>query len=130
MRIATYLECGNYLEAAAAAAGVPLRTVYSWLQRGREEEDGIYRDFSDACGEAAAKAEAKAVERIERAAEKVWQAAAWFLERKFPTRWGLRAQAAEREVQAADLAAQIRETVRAMQASVEGAPGGAVPAAS
>jgi len=80
---------GNYIETAAAMAGVNKETLYAWLRRGAKEP-GIYREFSDAVEKALAQAETRDVLLIGRAAETQWQAAAWRLERKFPQRWGRR----------------------------------------
>jgi transposase len=87
-RICTAIKRGNYIETAAAVAGIHKDTLYEWLKRGRREEDGIYHEFVEAIDLALAEAEAKALKTIEDASADHWQAAAWRLERRFPERWG------------------------------------------
>lgn len=58
------------------------------MQRGKEEESGIYRDFYNAVIEAENYAETKAVRAILKTGEKDAKYLQWWLERKFPERWG------------------------------------------
>jgi transposase len=81
---------GNYLETAAAYAGIHKSTLYNWLKRGARQKTGPFRDFSDAVRKAQADAEVRDVARIAQAAAVNWQACAWRLERKFPAKWGRR----------------------------------------
>lgn len=87
-RICTAIKGGNYIETAAAVAGIHKDTLYTWLKRGRNEDEGMFRDFVDAVDEALAVAEKNALKVIEDASADHWQAAAWRLERRFPERWG------------------------------------------
>lgn len=113
-RIVNLIAAGNYVETAAAACGVSKVTLYDWLKRGARAKAGKFRDFSDAVAEATARAEARDLLAIDRAAaghdvvkttrkvgsdktveetttttrESDWRAAAWRLERKYPDRWG------------------------------------------
>lgn len=103
-KIVSAIRVGNYIETAAAYAGISKNTLYDWLKRGEREKqrveknprfkirksEKIYVDFSDAVEKALAEAEIRDVMRIEKAAGEQWQAAAWRLERKFPDRWGRR----------------------------------------
>lgn len=117
-RIIDAVRAGNYLETAAACAGLSKDTLYRWLKRGARAQGGAYRQFADDVAAALAVAEARDVATIDRAAdgydvvriketvedgrvaavetvrtrEFAWQAAAWRLERKFPDRWGRRDQ--------------------------------------
>lgn len=88
------LSIGNYLETAAAVSGVSKSTVYDWLKRGaREKAEGKkspYTAFSDAVEKAQAQGEQRLVLIIAKASEEHWQAAAWHLERKYPSKWGRR----------------------------------------
>ena len=100
--IVKYLRAGNYVETAAAYAGLSKASVYNWMRRGRREierveddprrkireEEQPYVDFLYAVEKAQARAEITSVALINRASETQWQAAAWRLERKHPDRWG------------------------------------------
>ncbi len=89
-RIATMIRSGAYAEQAARAAGIAPSTYYSWLERG-ESGERPFSEFSETIKTAEAKAEQQRVECIQDAAEAgTWQAAAWWLERRFPARWGRR----------------------------------------
>lgn len=88
--ISNYVRMGNYVETAAAVAGITKDTLYRWLRKGANAKSGIYKQFSDAVKRAQAEAEARDVGLIGKAAVDQWQAAAWRLERKFPDRWGRR----------------------------------------
>jgi len=89
-KITDAIRAGNYMETAAAYAGIHKDTLYAWLKRGARDKSpkSPYRQFSDAVEKALAEAEVRDVALIAKAAEKEWQAAAWRLERKFPDRWG------------------------------------------
>lgn len=91
-RIIEALRAGNYQESAAAYAGVGVATFYRWMERGkRDDAEPEYREFREAVERARAEAEVRNVGLIQRSAsEGTWQAAAWFLERSFPNRWGRR----------------------------------------
>lgn len=80
---------GNYIETAAAYAGISKQTLYNWLRRGARQKSGQYREFALAVEQALAEAEMRDLALIEQAArDGKWQAAAWRLERRFPKRWG------------------------------------------
>ena len=67
--IVTAIRQGNYLETAAALAGIHRDTLYSWIRKGVTSPEGNrYRNFSDM----------------------LTRAMAWLLERRFPRRWGRR----------------------------------------
>lgn len=101
-KIVTAIRAGNYIETAAAYAGISKNTLYDWLRRGEREKQRVEKnprykirkseqpfvDFSDAVEKALAEAEVRDVAIIAKAAEDQWQAAAWRLERKFPDKWG------------------------------------------
>ena len=101
-KIVSAIRAGNYIETAAAYAGIHKSTLYDWLKRGEREKQRVaknprYRikkdeqqfvEFSDAVERALAEAEVRDVAIIGKAAEEYWQAAAWRLERKFPHKWG------------------------------------------
>lgn len=101
-KIVSAIRLGNYMETAAAYAGISKDTLYAWLKRGQREKEKKEKDpsyeipkyerqfvrFSDAVEKALAEAEMRDVMIIYEASKEQWQAAAWRLERKFPDRWG------------------------------------------
>jgi hypothetical protein len=85
------LEHGMHQESACTRAGINKVTYYRWLQRGEsdDEADEIYRNFRNAVEKARAQPEAEALEAIKVAwRDGTWQAAAWFLERSHPHKYG------------------------------------------
>lgn len=91
-RVVEAIERGNYAEIAAQMAGIGRTTFYRWLDQGSREDIGPYRDFRDAVKEAEAKAETAVLQIIKDAMPDNWQAAAWYLERTRPGRYGKRQQ--------------------------------------
>lgn len=91
-KIVQALRAGNYIETAAAYAGISKNTLYRWLANAEDENaDDAYRDFRDAVESARAQAEVRNVALIQKAAnDGTWQAAAWYLERTAHQRWGRR----------------------------------------
>jgi hypothetical protein len=80
---------GNYLTVACTRAGTTSRSFNRWRKRW-EEGDEVAQQFTDfflACQKAMAEAEATALATIRRG-DPGWQGSAWYLERKFPKRWG------------------------------------------
>ena len=68
--IVTAIRAGNYLETAAAVAGIHKETFYDWLRKGASaQEPDIYSNFSDAVARALAESESVAVEGIRLAGE-------------------------------------------------------------
>ena len=97
------LNSGNYIETAAAYAGIHEATMYRWLERGRiertrmsDDEDAVpdpeetpYREFCEAVEKTRANSEVRSLALIQKAAmEGTWSAAAWYLERSYPRKWG------------------------------------------
>jgi hypothetical protein len=90
-KICQAIRAGNYMETAAAYAGIAKPTLYNWLKRGRDEPDTIYGALVEAVELAVAEAEVRDVALIAKAADDgVWQASAWRLERRYPDRYGRR----------------------------------------
>ncbi len=87
-RIVELLRAGNYVETAAACAGIHKDTLYRWLKEGARQPNGIYGGFAVAVERAQAEAEARDVTLIATAAREDWRAAAWRLERRSYARWG------------------------------------------
>lgn len=103
VKICDMLRAGNYLETAAAYAGVDKATLHRWLKRGRAEMDRVegsigkakirkaeqpFVDFCNSVEKALSEGEVRDLIIISNAAKTDWKAAAWKLERKFPDKWG------------------------------------------
>jgi hypothetical protein len=97
-RIVDMIRLGSYAIVAAKANGIGESTYFQWTKRGREAEwnpdgtlvnqdDRPYVEFAEAVKEAEAAAEVQSVGVIRQAGQTTWQAAAWYLERKYPDRW-------------------------------------------
>jgi len=95
-KIVGYIQGGNYVETAVAAAGIGKTSFYNWMDRGKTIQDQMKADpeytpsvyelpfveFVNAIEEAQAKAEALHVAVIQKAAiTGTWQASSWWLER-------------------------------------------------
>lgn len=78
---ATYTLACNY-------AGISFDTFRKWMRHGLEEETGKYRTFYDIVKKAQGDAAVMWLAKIEKAASKSWQAAAWKLERRYPKDYG------------------------------------------
>lgn len=92
--IAGAIAAGNYQETACGLAGISVSTLHNWLERGRKggnrKTERPYVEFLEAIKKAEAAAEASRIKLITNAAIEDWKAAAWYLERRFPDRWGRR----------------------------------------
>jgi len=86
-RIVQALRAGNYADAACRAAGIAPSTFYRWLERGDDEDSGLFRDFAEEVERAMAEAEVHAVAVLRRAMPEDWRAALAYLERRHPERW-------------------------------------------
>lgn len=96
------LAAGNTQETAAKLCDISESTFYYWKKRGREAKSGIHREFYEAMEKAEALAEARRVQVIQQAMEGKgafknadWKAAAWYLERRYPEKWGRNHMTAE-----------------------------------
>jgi transposase-like protein len=89
-RIIQAVTAGNYLETAAQYAGIDGSTLRRWVAKGESDTSAEpYRSFCTALKSARAAAEVRSVALIQQAATGgTWQAAAWYLERSYPDRWG------------------------------------------
>lgn len=82
------LSAGNYRNVAAEWAGISQSTLRHWMQTGKEQKAGPYRDFRRRVLEAEKAAEIRAVGLVMQAAKDDARHAEWWLERKFNARWG------------------------------------------
>jgi hypothetical protein len=81
---------GNTRRDAALAAGIEPRTFRRWLAKGRKQRRGAFCQFLSALKRAEAKAVVERVQVITAAGESgTWQAAAWWLERRYPKEWAV-----------------------------------------
>jgi len=89
-RICLHIGRGAYIETACALCGISKDTFYRWLRIAKSESPTIAAiELSDAVERAMAEAETRFLNIIDCAAEGgAWQAAAWRLERMFPSKWG------------------------------------------
>lgn len=71
---------------AAALAGVCERTLYNWLESGAAGQEPLATFLQD-LKSTEAKAELEALAAV-KAGGPGWQSRAWYLERKYPERWG------------------------------------------
>jgi hypothetical protein len=96
-----HLEAGAYRGEACAAAGLAERSVMRWLEIGRAEaqhqdnEDApvtVYRHIWHSVLKAEALTQVQALHTVHAAAGRgAWRAAAWFLEHRYPEKWGPKA---------------------------------------
>ena len=87
-RILEALRAGNTRRASACAGGVDPSTFCNWQNRAIADGEGPYFDFFKQVKEAEAEAERDALSTIRSAAVDSWQAAAWYLERRYPQDYG------------------------------------------
>jgi transposase len=83
------IKKGLTREAALKAAGVPQAIYRQWLAWGQEGKSP-YDTFLVGMEQAEAAAEAAGVLKLKDAP--AWQATAWWLERRFPEKWGQKIQ--------------------------------------
>jgi hypothetical protein len=83
------IRVGNDKKVACALAGISEPTLYRWLEQSKAKNASEQlREFRESFERVEAEAEVLKVSRIAQAADNGrWQAAAWWLERKYPERW-------------------------------------------
>lgn len=100
--ITLMLKMGNYLETAAAYAGIDVGTIRRWMKRGKRELERVdagkgrkiqqreepYVDFCMVVEKAIAEGEVRHVQIIYNVAKSDAKYSTWFLEHRFPDRWG------------------------------------------
>ena len=87
-KILTAIRAGNYRHVAARWAGVSPRTLQHWCKLGRDAKRGVMEEFLRALLKAEQDAEILMVGLVFKAAASDAKYAEWWLERKFPERWG------------------------------------------
>ena len=86
-RVCDAIAAGNTRHDAAEYAGVGASTLRAWLARGRRQRRGKFQALLAAVKKAEADAVVRNVAIIQKAANKSWQVAAWWLERKRGEDW-------------------------------------------
>ena len=79
------LRRGAHIDIACTIGEIDIKTFYSWLKKGKQQESGEFRDFLQSIKKTLAEYELDVLSVIEAAPE--WQSKAWILERRFPKRW-------------------------------------------
>ena len=82
------IKLGNYTLTVCKYLGIAESTWYRWMQEGEDEKKGISKEFYKTIKKAESHAEIRNVQLIQNAGNETWTASAWYLERKFPDRWG------------------------------------------
>src|SRR5210317_2649573 len=107
-KICRAIKLGCTVQLAAGYAGIHVRTLYYWIQRGQEDKSGQYRDFFTRYKEAEAIGAVNNLACINSAAKGGdWRAAAWILQ----TRHGYTQNSQQID--------PIQETVEAQQINVK-----------
>lgn len=88
--IAQMLEKGHSVKAACRCNGIHHSTFYDWLEKGDEQEEGLFADFSDRVTRARGAGERKLVdELLEMAREQNdTRAILSILKNRYPDSWG------------------------------------------
>jgi hypothetical protein len=86
------LADGVPVEVAVGAVNLSKSAFYLWIEKGEAEPESVYAEFASLVRQAQDNAEVWHVQNIREAAQeaKNWTASAWWLERRFPQRWGRR----------------------------------------
>ena len=86
------VKAGNHYRVISQYFGIDESTWHRWMRKGElaKNKNSIYYRFYKAVRKAEAEAHARNVEIIQQAAKTQWQAAAWWLERRYPEIWGRR----------------------------------------
>jgi transposase len=91
--ICEHLRDGLFLETTCRLLNLSYGTVYEWISRGENRHvrppTPATRAFAAAVRDACAVAEERSLTAIRRG-DPAWKAHAWYLERRFPSRWSAR----------------------------------------
>ena len=87
--ICDIISRGNYAKTACEYVDITEATYYDWKNKGEKAKSGKFFEFLKSIKKAEATARVLYLEVIRKAAnDGTWQAAGWFLERKYPDEWG------------------------------------------
>lgn len=81
------LQQGHTIEIACKAVGIGDSTFHRWMDTGKTQEHGPYRDFWEKVTAARAICEVMLLDTLQKAARTDWRAAQWLLERLFGDRY-------------------------------------------
>ena len=88
-KIIEALRVGATYELASGYGGIAYNTFNEWMKKGEAANTGAFREFYDAVKKAEGLAAVGWLAKIETAAnDGAWQAAAWKLERRYPSEYG------------------------------------------
>lgn len=87
-RLCAAISAGNYYQAACGAAGISYSKFRDWMNRGKKQRKGLFRDFREAVLKAERDAEARVVNQWQEHMPEDWRACRDFLARRYPKRWG------------------------------------------
>jgi hypothetical protein len=79
---------GNFRSTVARGLSIGQRTFRRWMRMGKEHPDGLYGKFRRVVLQCEATAEERALEQVMQAGRDDPKYLCWWLERKFPQRWG------------------------------------------
>ena len=85
-KISTEIQNCSYQKVAARKCGVGESPFYAWMEKAEGGGGGQFQELLEAVKKASAVAESRAIQTI--LADDSWQSKAWYLERRFPERWG------------------------------------------
>lgn len=110
---------------AAMRAGVTERCLYQWLAKGRKggKKNELYVQLLQAVQKAEAAAVARNVAVIQTAAKTTWQAAAWWLERRYHAEFGRKDRTVIQPVKKTDLGAEVRRRLDEAEGAGHRQPG-------
>lgn len=80
--ICKYLRGGNNRQDSAVLAGISKDTFYEWVNN--------KPDFADAIEKAEAECKARCIAIVQKAALTTWQAASWYLERRYQDEFAIK----------------------------------------
>ena len=115
--IVNALQAGNYFDASCGYARIAESTGYKWMARGKAEierreqgnvkpdtkqwnDEQPYVEFVEAITHATAQVEVTVIAQIRQAGREDWRANTWFMEHRYPDKWGRRVE--RQEVTGAD----------------------------
>jgi len=90
-KICAVIKGGEYRKVAAKAVDVTDRVISGWMKKGRRSKSGIHHELFLSVQRAEQEAEIAMLHRVFAASKKDARHAEWWLERKYPKRWGRRA---------------------------------------